>query len=67
MVVEPAFADRHGASRRMLTKPLDITARIEPGSVVRMNPGRIPYISGVSGGDSLRRASGAEDIPGAAP
>ena len=67
MVVEPAFSDGHCPALRMLTQQLDVTTRIESNRVVWMDAGRIPYISLVLARDDGRRASGAEDIPGAAP
>ena len=66
VIVESAFADGHSTSRGMFAEPLDIPTRIEADCIVRMNAGRIPYISWIANRDGLRRASGAEDIPGAA-
>ena len=67
MVVETAFSDCHCSRLHVLTQQLDVTVWVESKRVVRMNTSRIPYIVLVLSRDDGRRASGAEDIPGAAP
>ena len=66
VVVEPALADRDSAGSNMFAKLFHVFPCREADRVVRMNSGRIPYEGGVKGGEAPRRASGAEDIPGAA-
>ena len=67
MVVEAALANSNGASVGVSAYRLDIISVIETRRVMRMHSGREPYESGVLERDTLGRASGAEDIPGAAP
>ena len=67
MVVEAAFSNRHRSRLHVLAQQRYVAAWIETDRVVGMNASRIPYIAAVPGRDDGRRASGAEDIPGAAP
>ena len=66
VVIETALADRDRASPRKLAYHGRVTRIVEAGGIMRMNTGRIPYEARVPQRDGLRRASGAEDVPGAA-
>lgn len=66
MVVEPALADCNGARRYVLANDRQVPVTVEADGVMRVNAGGVPHQSGIVAGDVPRRASGAEDIPGAA-
>jgi hypothetical protein len=66
MVVETALANSNGASVGVSAYRLDVISLIETRGVMRMDSGREPYESGILDSNTLGRASGAEDIPGAA-
>jgi len=67
MVVEPAFADCNCAFIQQRSEQRNVTQRIEPDGIVRMNTCRVPHVPGVRRRDEGRCASGAEDVLGAAP
>lgn len=67
MIVEAAFSYCHCSCLHVVAQQLHVAAGIESNRIVGMNTSRIPYIALVLGRDDGRRASGAEDIPGAAP
>lgn len=67
MVVKTALANSNGAPVSMSMYRLDIISLIESRRVVRMHSRGEPYEPGILERDTLGRASGAEDIPGAAP
>jgi hypothetical protein len=67
VVVEAALANSNGASAGTSAYRRDIISLIETRRIMRMHSGREPYEPGVLERDTLGRASGAEDIPGAAP
>lgn len=66
VVVEPALAYRYRARLDVLSQVRDVAHRIESARVVGMNSGGVPDESGIPRREDPRRASGAEDIPGAA-
>ena len=66
MIVEPAFADGDSAVGENIAKRVQVLKWIEPDCVVRMNTGCVPDEARVRFGDCPRRASGAEDVLGAA-
>ena len=67
VIVETAFADGYCAVANEFPQRLDVATTIVAAGIVRMNAGRAPDKSRVRRGYARRRASGAEDIPGAAP
>ena len=66
MVVEPAFADRYGARGDVLANDREVPRSVETDCVMRVHARRVPDESWILARDVPRRASGAEDIPGAA-
>jgi hypothetical protein len=66
VVIESALPDGDRPVGKMLAQLFDIPRRVEPDRIVRMNPGGEPDKPRIAGGEIPRRASGAEDIPGAA-
>jgi hypothetical protein len=66
MVVESAFADRHSSFGCDQPESLNITRRVESDRIVRMNASGEPDIPRIRGRYIPRRASGAENISGAA-
>lgn len=66
MVVEPALADCNGARCDVLANHGKVTRAVETDRVMRVHARGVPHKSGIVASDDPRRASGAEDIPGAA-
>lgn len=67
VIIETAFTDCNCAIANEFPQRLDVATRIVATRIVRVNAGRAPDKSRIPGGDARRSASGAEDIPGAAP
>ena len=66
VIVEAAFADCDGAGGDVLPDHRNIAVVVEPDRIVGMHAGGVPHEPAVFPCDIPRRASGAEDIPGAA-
>jgi hypothetical protein len=66
VIIEPALAYRDSASMNELPQQCDISLCIESDCIMRMHARREPDEARTPGRDAGRRASGAEDIPGAA-
>ena len=66
VVVETALTHRYGTRSYVVADDLQVTSTVETDRVMRVDARCIPYESGIVAGDIPRRASGAEDIPGAA-
>ena len=62
VIVEAAFADRDGAAGNQLAKGSNITNRVEAGSVVRVDTGRMRNEVGIARRKRGGIASGGEDI-----
>ena len=66
VVVESALPDCDGTVSREAANELQVSPPVESFSVVWMNARSVPDEPCIVRRDSLRRASGAEDVPGAA-
>ena len=66
MVIESTFTDRYGTAGDEFAEAFDVAPRLEADCIVWMHAGREPHVTRVFACNGRRRASGAEDIPGAA-
>jgi len=66
MVVETALADRNRSVCCDRPDGIDVTRRVEPDRIMRVNACGIPYKARIGDRDIPRRTSGAENISGAA-
>ena len=66
VIVEPAFPDSHSARFHILAQQRRVVQFVETTGVVGMHTGGKPDEGGMGARQIPRRASGAEDIPGAA-
>jgi hypothetical protein len=66
VVVQAALADCNRAIPDKRSDQVSVAHFIESGCVVRVNARSVPYEARIIRRDGMRRASGAEDVPGAA-